>query len=612
MNNTDLLNYIKFFQEIKITEEEVTTSDEAKNNQKVVIAQYTYKGQTFRTNKLYYKNILNQHSVRHNNRIVKYFGEPVYWLDIDIHGWPKGKNEAELETTIIDEIVPNGNNEFKQLLLKLANNSKTGVIQKMMGDGKSQQYHHNFENNNHWHDIIKLIQAIIENKGEKVDRKFFAPLVFKWDGKGAEGRERSSLAKEVENTSRSFIDRFYKKVKSVQGLIPNQSPIQKIIKRYKDEFETINLLEIYKWKAVKCFQDNWDLDAADFPEMVEKSLAETKNLMDAGNYLPRQAIVSNAKKSPKEVKELFQKLLNENEDLIERIDEFRVKISAINKGNFDELNAFQDHRAAMVYLFLKYPNRYYPYKYGMFKDFLEFVDYPYKVVKGRTENVTHFLNLCEQIKPHVEQDEELLRLHTQRVLKEPKAYAGNSVNLLVQDIIYAATFHFKDFPVQPSKKALVIQVEVVNAEVISSKPKTTFKGAFINYQEKQKSNKNLGDLGESFVLKHENEKLKNQKKQAEQVSITQGDGLGYDIKSYDDEGEEIYIEVKTTSGGFGTKFYVTKTELSRSIIEGDKYRLYRVYNFDSNNRIGKIAIIEGSLEKYCCSPESYGVKLKIN
>lgn len=55
----------------------------------------------------------------------------------------------------------------------------------------------------------------------------------------------------------------------------------------------------------------------------------------------------------------------------------------------------------------------------------------------------------------------------------------------------------------------------------------------------------------------ENKKLQrlNLKKVAEHVAITQGDGLGYDIKSYDENGNEIYIEVKTTTQNFGTSFY---------------------------------------------------------
>ena len=37
--------------------------------------------------------------------------------------------------------------------------------------------------------------------------------------------------------------------------------------------------EKYKWEAVKCFQDNWNIDASDFPEMLNKALEKTLNLL---------------------------------------------------------------------------------------------------------------------------------------------------------------------------------------------------------------------------------------------------------------------------------------------------------------------------------------------
>lgn len=44
----------------------------------------------------------------------------------------------------------------------------------------------------------------------------------------------------------------------------NRNKIKLYIEEYKDQFQKVNQLEIYKWKAVKQFQDNWNIDAVDF------------------------------------------------------------------------------------------------------------------------------------------------------------------------------------------------------------------------------------------------------------------------------------------------------------------------------------------------------------
>jgi len=216
MDKKELLDCINFFKDLNVSETDVTTEEERANHAKVVVVNYIYKGQSHITNKLYYKNILHQANVKKPLNIISYFGEDVYWLDTEKHKWPKGSAEAELERTIIDEMVNGDDNNFKSLLKRIINNNKTGVVQQITADGKSGQYHYNFENNNHWHDIILLIKAIITSKGEKVDKKYFSRLIFKWDGDKNTDRERSSLAKEVEGKSRAFIDALYEHIKSIQ------------------------------------------------------------------------------------------------------------------------------------------------------------------------------------------------------------------------------------------------------------------------------------------------------------------------------------------------------------------------------------------------------------
>lgn len=65
----------------------------------------------------------------------------------------------------------------------------------------------------------------------------------------------------------------------------------------------------------------------------------------------------------------------------------------------------------------------------------------------------------------------------------------------------------------------------------------------------------------------------------------------------------IYIEVKTTSSGLKTAFFVTANELECSRQYKDRYRLYRVYDF--KNGKGKVKYIKGPLDGICIEPVSY-------
>ena len=95
--------------------------------------------------------------------------------------------------------------------------------------------------------------------------------------------------------------------------------IQLYKQAYKDSFEKIHKQEIYKWKAVQVFQENWDIEADDFGEMLEISLSKTANLLDSNNTFPRRMAVSNSKTSPDEMRQIFRSLFNEEEGLLERV-----------------------------------------------------------------------------------------------------------------------------------------------------------------------------------------------------------------------------------------------------------------------------------------------------
>lgn len=107
-------------------------------------------------------------------------------------------------------------------------------------------------------------------------------------------------------------------------------------------------------------------------------------------------------------------------------------------------------------------------------------------------------------------------------------------------------------------------------------------------------NRELGLKGEELVLESEISRLwnagyKNFAKKVRHVAKEDGDGLGYDIHSYDEGGSDRLIEVKTTVGSIATPFFVTANERAVSIKRQKHYRLLRLYDFAKQPKAFELA-----------------------
>ncbi len=91
-----------------------------------------------------------------------------------------------------------------------------------------------------------------------------------------------------------------------------------------------------------------------------------------------------------------------------------------------------------------------------------------------------------------------------------------------------------------------------------------------------------------------------------------GDGLGYDIKSFKNikgKYEEIYIEVKGTSGSCESDFEITENEIQFSKDNPDRYYLYRLGKIYSE--APELRIKKGNVaENYQLEAVKYVAKIK--
>jgi hypothetical protein len=145
-----------------------------------------------------------------------------------------------------------------------------------------------------------------------------------------------------------------------------------------------------------------------------------------------------------------------------------------------------------------------------------------------------------------------------------------------------------------------ISIELVPAPTSAQIENNAITPSTIDFIEKEIRNKHLGLLGELFILKGEIDFLKSNGKndlasKVQHVSVQIGDGLGFDILSYDLLGNEKKIEVKTTRSNISRPFYITRNELEISSKNPENYYLYRLFDFDSNLNRGKYYAITGNI-----------------
>lgn len=125
-------------------------------------------------------------------------------------------------------------------------------------------------------------------------------------------------------------------------------------------------------------------------------------------------------------------------------------------------------------------------------------------------------------------------------------------------------------------------------------------------------NWSVGLQGELLVLEFERERLRRAHQpsladRVEHVAVTLGDGLGFDIRSFDVDGSERLIEVKSTAYGKETPFFVSQRELLASREAGHRYQLSRVFRLREAPGMFRLT---GALDATCrLDPAAYRARV---
>jgi hypothetical protein len=122
-----------------------------------------------------------------------------------------------------------------------------------------------------------------------------------------------------------------------------------------------------------------------------------------------------------------------------------------------------------------------------------------------------------------------------------------------------------------------------------------------DYLAREAHNASLGCAGEEYVVAYERARLHalakdNLGDRIELIAETKGDGLGFDVLSFETNGQERFIEVKTTAFAKETPFFVTRNEVEFSKFFSKQFQLYRLFEF---RKAPRMFSLPGAINENC-------------
>lgn len=227
----------------------------------------------------------------------------------------------------------------------------------------------------------------------------------------------------------------------------DDNELDKLLLKYKESFPTrFKEDEGYKWQAVAWFQKYWNLDAEDFGEMFKIATEKTFNLLASNHYFPKAMIGEFIKSAGTEVvRKMFTVLFDETKDLAERIAYF-IEASDNNLTKYfgdKYASHFQNLNSISTYLWLRFPDKYYIYRYSEYKRLLEILKSTANAETGNNpENLLRAYQVYGEVNTRLLSDTECKSLLN--ACLDDSYYADPNLNTMTVDFVFFLRNYTKD------------------------------------------------------------------------------------------------------------------------------------------------------------------------
>lgn len=208
--------------------------------------------------------------------------------------------------------------------------------------------------------------------------------------------------------------------------------------------------EDFKWEAAQQFHDHWDINAADFGEMFKEATVKVFSLLDTGYAYPRAMILNFAAADCEATRAMFRSLFDESIGLSQRITAFQAAAEALrikyNDGSWN--NHYQNTSAISVYLWLRYPDQYYIYRYSVTRDISTALNFNAPPKRdGSVESLLNSYRLYDELRAALSQNEAITRMIRSAIEAAParKYWPDTHWNIAAIDLgFYLSRFYLAE------------------------------------------------------------------------------------------------------------------------------------------------------------------------
>lgn len=223
--------------------------------------------------------------------------------------------------------------------------------------------------------------------------------------------------------------------------------LSKAIAGYKKYFPSHWANEKFKWETLEICRQYLDIEATDFIAMWKQSISHTAGMLNSRNNYAGRQIESLFEEQPERLRAMFRYLYDESVDLKDRLTNFFSESQAIleehNSSHPENIwkTNYQTANSVSTYLWMKYPDKYYIYKYSEFKDVDKLFSNQKTIVHGEgEENVINGQILYDAIRTELLKDKELVEMFNKA--KDESCYEDkNLVTLMVDFGFFISRFY---------------------------------------------------------------------------------------------------------------------------------------------------------------------------
>jgi 5-methylcytosine-specific restriction enzyme B len=214
----------------------------------------------------------------------------------------------------------------------------------------------------------------------------------------------------------------------------NRAKLNTVLTAYKQQFAQHWPNERFKWEAVKHFQTHWNIEAPDFGAMLTEAMSKSGRLLIAARYFPLGMLQAYANYESETARAMFRILYDETQSIETRIAYFIETAEELAKKYWDHpVQSYQTANSISTYLWLRYPDKYYIYKFSEFLEVSHVLESDFVPKRGDNDhNLVNGFRMYDEIAAALAEDTELIQLVQQAMT--PECYPDPALRTLTVDV----------------------------------------------------------------------------------------------------------------------------------------------------------------------------------